>query len=125
MQNADAQAKLDAANEAAQEVHEYILLEEIQSISVELASDRLENPEVGITAGMKVLVEHMKKGIDYDVLAEEVDADDFEDEASLAEVQQKVQLINNRESRKNIKLIREIDRTLIRRIEARQRDDEE
>ncbi|MGB6228843.1 MAG: hypothetical protein WBF53_01785 [Litorimonas sp.] len=122
--NAEAQAKFDAATDAAVEVNEEMLLEEIQTISIELSAQQQENAEVGITAGIKTVIEHMKMGIDYDVLADEIDESEYDDHPDVIEsMLEQARRINKRDSRKNIKLIREVERKIIKRIEARKTDD--
>lgn len=124
VETAEIQARLDEANAAAEAAHEEILLEEIHRLSIEIACNEQPNANVGISAGIKTIVDHMIKGIDYDVLADLPEDTDDEDEAVLEEKREKVLRINNRESRKNIKLVREIERKIVKRIEARQVQDE-
>ena len=120
VESTELQARLDEANSAAAEAHEEILIEEIQRLSIEVSSDDQPNANVGIAAGIKTIVDHMMEGIDYDVLADTPSQEEGEEDAFLEQKREKVSRINNRECRKNIKLIREVERKIVRRIEVRQ-----
>jgi len=124
VESAEVQSRLDNANAALEAAHEEIIIEEIQRLSLEISSEDQPNANVGITAGIKTIVDHMMKGIDYDVLADTPEQEEGEDENILEQKRERVLRINNRESRKNIKLVREIERKIVRRIEARQRPEE-